>query len=180
MKPLTINRFIFIAGILTLFLSCRKAAVAPYFSANIGGTAYAFDSLFAYVDTSSRSNNYIFITIGAKDTKANNTVVIGGFAYETNDITGSYFYSSQLPFPIPSLYKQFNQTIVVINGSTNAGSYALGGSGVSNYNVDDANQNRLKGTFSVLLNPRFTNGSVNTSQSLQMTGQFDVSYHFIP
>jgi len=163
------------------FVSCRKSAVAPAFTITIGNNPYLFDSLFAFIDTSSASLNNYFINIGAKDTKTNNLVYIAGFASNNKeDFTGTYYYVNPLPFPLPFPYNGFSQATVLLNAGQNTGNYALGGNTISNFVVNNSNNNILDGNFSVTLNPHFPNGSVNTSQSIQMTGHFSIPYHFIP
>jgi hypothetical protein len=182
MKILFTNKIVLLAGVLCLLISCKKNAVDPAFTVTTGSNSYSFDSLFAFVDTSSAPLNNYFINIGAKDTKTNNLVYIAGFTSTTKkDFTGTYYYATPLPYPLPFPYKGFTQATVLLKGGQNAGTYALGGgSNISTIVINSANNYILEGNFSATLNPLLTNGSVNTSQNIQMTGHFNIPYHFIP
>jgi hypothetical protein len=180
MKLLFNYKLLLFAGVLCLFISCKKNTVEPAFTATINNQAYSFDSLFAWIDTSSASSNYYFINVGAKDTKGGNFVYLTGEAYGDKNYTGTYYFVSSPPYPLPATFKWINGVSVVLNTGQDKGIFHLGGTNISNLSIDKITGSTLQGNFFIVLNPVLSNGTVDFSQSLQMTGQFNVPYYYIP
>lgn len=179
MKSLSTHRLFVFTVLICLVISCKKNAVEPSFTATVNNEVYLFDSLFAWIDTSSASLNNYFINIGAKDTKGNNFIYFVADSYGDKNFTGSYYYDNSLPYPLPDSYKWLNGGSGYLNTGQNQ-RFNLGGNGISNLSIEKVTGSTLKGNFSFLVNPTLNNGSTDVSQSLSITGQFNMPYRVIP
>ncbi len=180
MKQSLIYRLLLTAIGLCTIISCRKTSVEPVFTAKINNQNYSFDSSFAWIDTSSASLNHYFVNVGAKDIKGNNLVYLAGDAYSNKNVSGIYNFTDPLPYPLPDNFKSLNGISVILNKGQNKGIFHLSGNDISTLSISKLTGSTIQGDFSIVLHPTFSNGATDSSQYLQMTGQFNIPYHFIP
>jgi hypothetical protein len=160
-------------------LACKKST-PNNFSATVGNQALAFDSLFAWVDTSSASAGFYWLDIGAKDTKTSNLIYIASMLSPSSNISGTYFYNGPQNPQLPAAFRWLLTSTITVSSGVNKGVFQLTGPNTSKLIIDRYTASEVGGSFSIDLNPTLPDGTIDLSTKISASGQFSLPYRVLP